>query len=120
MRVYLDDDSAEVRLAQLLRRAGHDVQRPTDVGMVGADDSVHFAHAIRQDRVCLSHNHYDFDNLHTLIQVAQGHHPGVLAVLRDNNPKRDLEAAGIVRAVAKLLASGIALADNCHILNHWR
>ena len=72
MRVYLDDDSADARLAQLLRRAGHDVQRPIDVGMVGEDDAVHLAHAIRQNRVCLSHNHHDFENLHALIQVAVG------------------------------------------------
>ena len=120
MRLYLDDDSADPRLAQLLRRAGHDVQRPTDVGMVGEDDPVHLAHAIREDRVCLSGNHHDFDNLHNLILVARGHHPGILVVRKDNNPKRDLTNPGIVKALEKLLASGAPVADHLNILNHWR
>jgi hypothetical protein len=32
-----------------------------DVGMVGEDDAVHLTHSIREDRVCLSHNHHDFE-----------------------------------------------------------
>jgi hypothetical protein len=39
---------------------------------------------------------------------------------RDNDPKRDLKAHGIVRAIANLLAAGIVLADQYVILNHWR
>jgi hypothetical protein len=57
MRLYLDDDSASALLARLLRQAGHDVQLPVEVGMSGEDDPVHLAHAIREGRVCLSHNH---------------------------------------------------------------
>ena len=115
MMLYLDDDSASLLLAHLLGRAGHDVQRPVDVGMVGKDDSVH-----RQDRVTLSRNHRDFENLHNLLMVAHGHHPGILVIRQDNNPKRDLKAPGIVRAIAKLEAAAVQLADHLHVLNHWR
>jgi hypothetical protein len=52
--------------------------------------------------------------------IAQGHHPGIFVVRKDNNPKRDLDAAGIVRAIRKLLVSGFPIADDLHILNHWR
>ena len=38
---------------------------------------------------------------------AGGHHPGVLVVRQDNNPKRDLDAKGIVRALRKLIKSGV-------------
>jgi predicted nuclease of predicted toxin-antitoxin system len=120
MRLYLDDDSASALLARLLRKAGHDVQVPADVGMAGEDDPVHLAHAIRADRVCLSKNHHDFENLHNLILVAQGHHPGLLVVRKDNNPKRDLTDPGVVRALGKLLAAGMPLADHFHVLNQWR
>ena len=41
MRLYLDDDSAGVLLTQFLRQAGHDVQRPIEVGLAGRDDAVH-------------------------------------------------------------------------------
>jgi predicted nuclease of predicted toxin-antitoxin system len=120
MRLYLDDDSASALLARLLRQAGHEVQLPTEVGMDREDDPVHPAHAIREDRVCLSGNHHDFENLHELILVARGHHPGILIVRKDNNPKRDLSESGIVKALGKLLASGAPIADQLHILNHWR
>jgi hypothetical protein len=39
---------------------------------------------------------------------------------RDNNPKRDLDEKGIVRALGKLLAAGVPVADQFTVLNHWR
>ena len=57
MRLYLDDDSAEALLVALLRQAGHDVQVPADVGMLGQPDAVHLAHDVRENRVLLSRNH---------------------------------------------------------------
>jgi hypothetical protein len=63
MRPYLDDDSAETLLVTLLRRAGHDVQIPADVGKAGQTDAVHFTHAIRESRALLSRNqnfHHEF------------------------------------------------------------
>ena len=120
MKLYLDDDSIAALLIALLRRAGHDVQIPAGVGLDGEDDPVHLTHAVRQDRVLLSHNYRDFDQLRDLVVAVQGHHPGILVVRKDNNPKRDLNEQGIVRAIAKLLASGTPIADEYHILNHWR
>jgi hypothetical protein len=52
--------------------------------------------------------------------IAQGHHPGIFVVRKDNNPKRDLNDAGIVRAIHKLLAAGVPIADQFHIPNQWR
>jgi uncharacterized protein with PIN domain len=88
MRLYLDDDSAGALLCRLLRQAGHDVQVPADVGRAGDEDVIHLAHALQEDRVLLSHNQRDFRNLHNLLMLAQGHHPGVLIVCRDNDPSR--------------------------------
>jgi predicted nuclease of predicted toxin-antitoxin system len=120
MRLYLDDDSAGAMLAALLRRAGHDVQTPADAGIAGEDDPVHLTYAVLQDRVLLSHNYRDFKQLHDLVVAVQGHHPGILVVRKDNDPKKDLPLPGIVRALAKLLTSGMPVPDTCHILNHWR
>jgi len=120
MRLYLDDDSASLLLSRLLQRAGHDVRLPSEVGMAGEDDPVHLAQAIREDRIFLSHNHHDFEDLHNLLAVGRGHHPGILVVRKDNNPKRDLTVAGIVRAIGKLVTAGVELADHFYVLNHWR
>jgi hypothetical protein len=120
MKLYLDDDSTAKLLMRLLRKAGHDVQRPADVGLSGKDDAAQLRQAIRAARVCLTQNHHDFESLHELVMEAGGHHPGILIVRKDNNPKRDLSEQGIVRAIAKLAASGLPLMDHLHILNQWR
>jgi predicted nuclease of predicted toxin-antitoxin system len=120
MKLYLDDNVASAILAGLLRQAGHDVQVPADVGLTHEDDAVHLAHAINEGRVAISEDHDDFGNLHHLILCAQGHHPGIWVVRRDNNPKRDLKPSGIVRAIAKLTMAGVPILDNFHVLNQWR
>jgi hypothetical protein len=43
MRPYIDDDSVDPGLIRLLRRGGHDVQVPTDVGLAGSSDQAHKA-----------------------------------------------------------------------------
>jgi predicted nuclease of predicted toxin-antitoxin system len=120
MNLYLDDDSVDPLLIRLLRRAGHDVQLPRDVGLMGSHDAAHLRHCVNSGRVVLTHNQRDFQFLHDLLVDAQGHHPGILVVRRDNDRKRDLTPSGIVRALTSLLAAGAALADHLHVLNHWR
>ena len=120
MRLYLDDDSARPLLAQLLRKAGHDVQTPAVVGLAGAADPIHLTQSIRDQRVFLSRNYRDFEILHLLILQAQGHHPGMLIVRRDDYKKRNLSPHEIVRAIRNLQAAGIAVADQYIILNAWQ
>ena len=120
MRVYLDDDSTSGLLVRLLTRAGHDVRLPIDIGVAGRNDAVHLTHAILESRVLITYNADDFEELHNLVEAAGGHHPGVLAVRRDNNPKRDLDQKGIVRALGKLQAAGAPVRDQFTVLNHWR
>jgi hypothetical protein len=120
MKLYLDDDSIDPLLVRLLRNAGHEVRIPADIGATGSPDPVHLRHSILEDRVFLSGNHDDFLVLHELLGAAQGHHPGILIVRRDNNPKKDLSPRTIVGALQKLLKARILLEDGFHILNHWR
>jgi hypothetical protein len=120
MRLYLDDNLLDPHLAALLRRAGHTVTLPADVGLGGASDPKHFLHAIGQDHTLLSANYIDFEDLHDLVIGSGGHHSGVLLVRFDNDQKRDLKPRDIVRAIAKLEASGLPVANELHILNHWR
>lgn len=120
MNLYLDDDSVATLLVRLLRNAGHDVRLPRDIGMGGAEDPVHLTYAIREARVLLTGNCHDFEDLHDLVLQAQGHHPGILVVRRENNPRRDLSPRGVVHAMANLLAATVPIADQFIVLNHWR
>ena len=76
--------------------------------------------AIELNRVLLTRNRKDFVQLQTLILTATGHHPGILAVTRENNPRRDLTPRGIVNAIRKLEAASIPLSDTLFDLNEWR
>ena len=120
MGLYLDDDLASPLLARLLRLAGHDVELPVDAGMSGKKDPLHFAYAIRAGRVIMTRNYTDFDDLQELAVALQGHHPGMLVLRMDNDPRRDLKPHEIVRAINKLVAAGILIADQSLVLNHWR
>jgi hypothetical protein len=120
MRFYLDDDSASATLVRLLTQAGHDVQVPADVDLTGSDDAVHFIHAIRDGRVVVTGNHRDFENLHFLILQSGGHHPGVLSVMRENNPRRDLTARGVATVVRNLMESSMSFRDEVLVANQWR
>jgi hypothetical protein len=120
MRLYLDDDCASPLLAKLLRRAGHDVQVPAEIGLSGAPDPVHLTRAIGDGRACVTKNHDDFWLLHNLIKQAQGHHPGIFVVRQDNDPTRDLCAKGIVSAIRKLKAAGVPVEGEFVVLNQWR
>jgi predicted nuclease of predicted toxin-antitoxin system len=120
MRLYLDDDSTDTLLVRLLTQAAHDVCIPSDAGISGTTDPIHLTLAVREDRVLLSRNHDDFEELHDLVLQVRGHHPGILIVCRENDPRRDLTPRGIVNAIKKFLAANVPLVDQFVILNHWR
>jgi hypothetical protein len=120
MRLYLDDDCASGILTAHLRAAGHDVQLPRDAGLSGADDAVHLTHTIREDRVIVSRNYQDFENLHNLLVQGQGHHPGIFVIRQDNDPRRSMTPRGIVQAISNLPAANIPIPDSYIILNQWR
>ncbi len=120
MRIYLDDNILHPRLVALLRRVGHTVVLPTDVGTAGVSDPNHLRYALEHDWTVLTANYRDFEDLHKLVIASGGRHSGVLLVRFDNNAKTDMKNPAIVRAVGKLAASGLPVKDELHILNHWQ
>jgi len=121
MRLYIDDDSVDPGFIRLLRRDGHDVQVPADVGLAGSTDQAHLAHAIRDRRAILTRNYKDFEALHDLVVfAAKGHHGGILVVRYDNNPRNNMSSGDVARAIRKLENAGVAIADSYHELNHWQ
>jgi len=76
MNLYLDDDTAKALLATLLRRAGHRVVVPADVGLRGAADAEHLLHTVQNDLILITRNHDGFRTLHlqtpSRISMGQG------------------------------------------------
>jgi hypothetical protein len=118
LKLYLDDCAYSRRLCQLLREAGHDVQTPVDLvpSLLGADDAAHFAHAQAAGRAILTLNARDFKALHD----RDADHAGILVVYQDNDPRKDMRYADIVRAIANLERSVPRVAGGFWILNLYR
>jgi predicted nuclease of predicted toxin-antitoxin system len=121
VRLYIDDDSVNPSLIRLLRRDGHEIQIPADIGLAGSSDQAHLAHAIREQRAILTRNYRDFEDLHDLVvSAATGHHGGVLVVRYDNDPRNNMSTGDIARAVRNLENARVTISDSCHQLNHWQ
>ena len=120
MLLYIDDDSVDRVLIRRLTDNGYKTLTPSLAGTAGQADPVHFMCAIRAGSVVLTRDYDDFKLLHDLVLLAGGHHPGILVVRRDNDPKRDMSPRAIVRAIQNLTASDMAIADSFNVLNQWR
>ena len=120
MNLYIDDDSVKTALVSRLKKSGHRVNLPADASLSGAADSRHLLHAVREDLVFLTRNYEDFHDLHRLVQATHGTYPGILAIRFENDPTRDMKDHEIVRAIGNLERSGAPVANEFHVLNHWR
>jgi len=97
VRLYLDEDIASKELTSRLAAAGHDVLSP----LRGEPDSHCWRHAQEQGATVVTMNAVDFVRL----AEATGGHAGLLLVYRENDPTRDMSAASIVAAVARVAES---------------
>lgn len=120
MNLYLDDNSNDPVLAALLRKTGRMVVCPQDVKLSGRSDARHLDHALMTNLVLLTGDREDFGDLHHLVLTSGGNHPGIILVRYDNDSKRDMRAKHIIKALDKLERSGLALANQIVVLNHWR
>jgi predicted nuclease of predicted toxin-antitoxin system len=120
MKFLLDESLNDRRLVARLRIQGHEPILLADLGMISASDARVFSRAIGQDLPVLTRDFEDFTDLHALIMAAGGHHPGVLVVRFDQDPRHNLTDRGIATAIHKLESSGFVLSDRLHVLNHWR
>ena len=120
MRVLIDENMSNRRLGARLQAAGHDTVLADDVGLLSVSDARVLAWAAGQDRSVMTRDHKDFIDLHDLVSVCGGHHPGMLIIRFDNDSSHNLTERGIVTAIANLEASGMRIADQIHVMNHWR
>jgi len=119
VRVLIDENMSS-RLAVRLRTAGHDTVLATDVGLVSVSDARVLAWAVGQGRPGLTQDHEDFVDLHDLVMAVVGHHPGILVVRFDNDPRHNLTERAIATALGNLETSSVSVAGRIHVLNHWR
>jgi predicted nuclease of predicted toxin-antitoxin system len=120
MRFLLDENMNDRRLVSRLRAQGHDPVRAGDVGLLSATDARVLIWAIGQALPVLTRDSEDFEDLHDLVLSAGGHHPGMLVVRFDNDPRHNLTDRGIAGAISKLESSGVPILDRIHVLNQWR
>jgi predicted nuclease of predicted toxin-antitoxin system len=120
MRLYVDEDLVSRHLIQALKRAGHDVSTPGDVALLGHSDTVQLTHAVSDRRICLTRNATDYEDLHNLILVTGGTHPGILTVRADNDRRRDMQPSHIVVAIKNVSEVLATIQDHVICLNDWR
>jgi predicted nuclease of predicted toxin-antitoxin system len=120
MRDLVDENMSSRRLAARLQAERHDVVMAGHVGLLAATDPRVMIRAIAENCPVLKRDYDDFTDLHDLIMAADGHHPGILAVRFDNDPRRNLTDRGIAEAITNLESSGAAIPDQVQVLNHWR
>ncbi len=120
MRLLLDENMSDNRLARRVRSEGHDPVMAGDAGLLSTTDARVLCWAITQALPTLTRDAQDFEDLHDLVQTAGGSHPGVLVVRFDNDPRHNLTDRGIASALARLEAAGIPLGNRIHVLNQWR
>jgi predicted nuclease of predicted toxin-antitoxin system len=102
MRLLLDENMSDRRLASRLQAQGHHTVLAIDVGLLSVSDARVLSWAIAQALPVLTRDSDDFTDLHDLIMTAGGHHLGVLIVRFDNDPRHNLTDRGIASAIHKL------------------
>src|SRR3989442_6007562 len=92
---FLDDQTVDVAVTQLLRDSGWNANHASEAGLLGQPDENILAHAQREDRILLTHDP-DFLNDRAfpphrnpgviVLPGAQGNQRAILAALRDILP----------------------------------
>jgi len=120
VKLYLDDDTCAAVLVAMLRKAGHDVMIPGDVGMSGRHDAEHLLRCVREGRVFLTHNYKDFGPIHELLVGCSGSHTGMVEVRRGSDPSKNMSNKNIVAALGRVEQAYTDLANEYVTLNDWR
>jgi Domain of unknown function (DUF5615) len=107
-------------LISFLQQEGHVVMSPRAVSMRGVEDTAHLSYATVQQCAVVTANVREFLWLHQTWQQEGRPYAGILALYRENHPRRDMTYAQIVQAVSRLQRPGLPLYNTFHNLNMWR
>ncbi len=120
MRLYLDEDTASRDLVRALTKAGHDVTTPRHADLMGESDTLQLTHAVREDRVCVTANARDFQQLNNLVIQCGGSHPGIFTLRSDNDRRRDMKPGQVVTAIKNVATILSSVRNHVICLNEWR
>src|SRR5262245_26081056 len=112
MRLYLDDDMDANALIRVLQEEGHEVMSPRAAAIRGAEDEVHLQYAACHRCAVVTANAGDILTSHQTWQEAGRQHAGILALYRENNPRRDMTYAQIARAISPARTYGISTPEH--------
>jgi predicted nuclease of predicted toxin-antitoxin system len=116
LALLLDEDSQAKYLVRLLKAAGHDVLTVNAADIVGFSDDKVLEYARQHNRVLLTRNCDDFQELHQANSI----HPGILAIYQDAEPAKNMSYQTIVEAIGNLAAAGLLLDNQFVVLNQWK
>jgi predicted nuclease of predicted toxin-antitoxin system len=111
--MLLDEDSQAKYLVNLLQAADHDVVKVNAVDLMNHSDSVVLNFARQSERVLLTRNCDDFQELHQINPA----HSGILAVYQDSDAAKNMTYQGIVKAIVNLEAAEYVLKNEFVVLN---
>lgn len=115
LRLLLDEDSQAKYLINLLRAANHDLLTVNEAGLGSRPDAIVLDYARQNERVLLTRNCDDFEELHRVNPI----HLGILAVYQNPGSFKNMNYQAIVKAISNLDASGYVLENQFVILNQW-
>lgn len=115
LRLFIDEDTQDSLLIKFLRQGGHDVLSVNEANLMGEDDPIILDYAQRNNRILLTYNADDFEELHE----ANLRHSGILAIYRDARYSKNMSFKEIVKAIANLEVAQIPLTNQFISLNHW-
>lgn len=101
MKLYLDEDLSP-RLAEGLRKRGHDVISSHEVGNNELPDEAQLSYAVEQGRHLVTYNRRDYLALAERWYRAGRHFPKILFMLESRYPRRALGAQ--IRALEQYMA----------------
>ncbi len=119
LNLFIDECCLNKLLLQALIDADHNVQTVSEVGLKGKPDSAIFEHAIAENRIILTHNCVDFQQLSEQRLASGKHHPGIFLVFLFNNPKRDLSFAEIVNGITNFESTQASPVDMTITINQY-
>ena len=113
--MLLDEDSQAKYLVNLLQAAGHDVATVNTLDLMNHPDSVVLDAARENERVLLTRNCDDFQQLHQ----ANPEHSGILAVYQDSEASKNMSYQAIGSAIDNLETAEYELNNQFVVLNQW-
>jgi hypothetical protein len=100
IRLYVDEDAAQLAVVEGLRRRGIDVLTILETGMVGATDEEQLEFAGSQARTIYTLNVDDFCRLHSELLSQGKEHSGIIVI-----PRQRYSIGEKIRRISELIDS---------------